>query len=270
MIAATATIHHLAEVEEGARIGEHVRIGPFCRVGPDVVLADRVVLKSHVVVTGKTEIGASTTVFPGAVLGEEPQNINYRGEETELSIGCECTIREGVTMHIGMPNAGGMTVIGDRSMFLAYSHVAHDCQIGSDVILSNNVMLGGHVIVGDRAILGGGAAVHQFVRIGHHAFVGGMCACSLDVIPYGMLAGNPAILGGLNIIGMQRAGVDKGEIRTARRVFKQLFHGKETIRATVAALRPEYGDSAVLGEIFKFLESDSKRGFASAAREKRS
>ena len=269
MIAASAAIHPSAIVEDGARIGENVSVGPFCYVGPRVDLSDAVVLKTHVTVTGRTHIGSKTTVFSGAVLGEEPQNVHYKGEETDLWIGSECTIREGVTMHAGMPNAGGRTSVGDRSMFLAYSHVAHDCHIGDDVILSNNVMLGGHVIVGDRVIMGGGAAVHQFCRIGHHAFIGGLSACSLDVIPYGMLNGNPGILGGLNVIGMSRAGMDKAQIHTVRRAFKQIFHGEGTIRDNLEAVRPDYADLPFLADMFEFLDADSKRGFASAAKEKR-
>lgn len=269
MISETAIIHSSSVVEDGARIGAGVTIGPFCHVGPDVNLAEGVALKSHVSVTGRTSIGSNTTVFPGAVLGGEPQNIRYKGEETDLSIGSGCTIREGVTMHTGMPDAGGRTVIGDRSMFLAYSHVAHDCQIGNDVILSNNVMLGGHVVVGDRVIIGGGAAIHQFCRIGHHAFLSGLCGCALDLIPYGMLVGSPGILTGLNVIGMQRSGISKGDIRLARQAFKQIFHGRGTIRDTVAAIRDDYGDVPVLTDIFDFLQSDTKRGFSSTVRERK-
>jgi len=269
MIAASARIHPSAIVEDGARIGDNVSIGPFCYVGPKVDLGDGVALKTHVTVTGRTRIGRNTCVFSGAVLGEEPQNIHYKGEETDLRIGSDCTIREGVTMHAGMPNARGKTTVGDRSMFLAYSHVAHDCHIGDDVILSNNVLLGGHVTVGDRVIMGGGAAVHQFCRIGHHAFIGGLSACSLDVIPYGMLNGNPGILGGLNVIGMSRAGMEKSQIHTVRRAFKLIFHGKGTIRENLETIRPDYAGFPHVADLFEFLEADSERGFASAAKEKR-
>lgn len=266
---ASARIHSSSLVEDGAQIGEDVFIGPFCHIGPNVSLADGVVLKSHIVITGRTSIGSHTRVFPGAVLGEEPQNVNYRGEETDLSIGANCVIREGVTMHTGMPNAGGVTTVGDRSMFLAYSHVAHDCRIGNDVILSNNVMLGGHVEVGDRVIMGGGAAVHQFCRIAHHAFVGGMTGVGRDIIPYGMMTGNPGQLAGLNVVGMQRAGIGKDEIRAVRRAFKQLFYGGKPIREMVAQVRDDYVGNAIAQEIIEFLVSESIRGFATAIRENR-
>lgn len=270
MIAASAVIHPSSIVEDGAQIGENVQIGPFCYVGSKVVLDDNVRLISHVVVTGRTRIGARTAVFHGAALGAEPQNINYSGEETELRIGTDCVIREGVTMHTGMPDAAGVTSVGNQSLFLAYSHVAHDCQVGSNVILSNNVMLGGHVEVGDRVIMGGGAAVHQFCRIGHHAFIGGLAACSLDVIPFGMLNGNPGILGGLNVIGMSRSGMDKAEVHTVRRVFKQIFHGAGTVRENLEAIRYDCEELPALKDLFAFIDADSHRGLASAAKEKRS
>jgi UDP-N-acetylglucosamine acyltransferase len=221
------------------------------------------------VVIGKTTIGENNRIFNGAVLGGEPQNIHYRGEETELVIGNGCTIREGVTMSTGMPDAGSKTTVGDDSLFLAYSHVAHDCHIGSNVILSNNVMLGGHVVVGDRVIMGGGAAVHQFCRIGHHAFVGGLAACSNDVIPYGMLNGNPGILGGLNVVGMARSGMSKAEIHRVRKAFKMLFSGTAPIHEVLVRIKPDFQGSPVLDDLFAFIEADSKRGLSSAAKAKR-
>ncbi len=178
-----ARIHPAAVVEDGAELGVNVEIGPFCHVGSKVKLGDNVRLMSHVVVLGSTSIGDDTQIFPNAVLGCAPQNVHYRGEETELVIGRSCTIREGVTMHPGMPDFGGKTLVGDHCMFLAYSHVAHDCRVGDHVILSNNVMLAGHVQIGERVIMGGGAAVHQFTRIGHHAFIGGLAGGEHDGLP---------------------------------------------------------------------------------------
>ncbi len=269
MIAASARIHPSSIIDEGAHIGENVVIGPFCHIGSDVTLGDNIKLVSHIVVTGKTTVGAETNIFPGAVLGAEPQNVNYKGEVTALEIGTGCLIREGVTMHTGMPDAGGKTVVGNNSLFLAYSHVAHDCVVGDNVILSNNVMLGGHVHVGDRVIMGGGAAVHQFCRVGHHAFIGGLAACSLDVIPFGMLNGNPGILGGLNIIGMSRSGMDKPQIHRVRKAFKQIFHGTGTVRANLAEIRDDYEGVPALVDLFAFMDAESHRGLASAAKDKR-
>lgn len=266
MIAATASIHPSAVVEDGARIGENVRIGPFCYVGPKATLGEGVLLASHVVVDGKTKLGARTRVYSGAVLGGEPQNVKYRGEETELLIGTDCVIREGVTMNTGMPDAGGKTIVGDHCLFLAYSHVAHDCRIGDHVILSNNVMLGGHVVMGDRVIVGGGAGIHQFCRVGHHAFVGGLATSVLDVIPFGMVNGNPCLLGGLNVVGMSRSGMDKAQIHKVRRVFKQIFHGEGTVRENLDNIRHEHEGDAVLADLFEFIDAKSHRGLTTAAK----
>ncbi|PHR24735.1 MAG: acyl-[acyl-carrier-protein]--UDP-N-acetylglucosamine O-acyltransferase [Hoeflea sp.] len=264
-----ARIHPAAIVEDGAQIGMNVEIGPFCHVGPKVKLGDNVRLMSHVVVEGCTTIGEGTIVFPNAVLGCAPQNIHYHGEDTELIIGQSCTIREGVTMHTGMPDAGGKTTVGDNSLFLAYSHVAHDCHVGSNVILSNNVLLAGHVSVGDRVIMGGGAAVHQFVRIGHHAFIGGLAAVSNDVIPYGMLNGNPGVLMGLNIIGMQRSGFDKPSIHAVRRAFKTIFDSHTPIRENIARVREQTDKNAAVADIIAFIDAESDRALSSPARGQR-
>ncbi|MDF1607339.1 acyl-ACP--UDP-N-acetylglucosamine O-acyltransferase [Hoeflea sp. YIM 152468] len=264
-----ARIHPSAVVEDGAILGYNVEIGPFCHVGAKVRLGDHVQLMSHVVVQGSTTIGEKTVVFPQAVLGCAPQNIHYKGEDTELIIGRSCTIREGVTMHPGMPASGGKTTVGDHSMFLAYSHVAHDCHVGDHVILSNNVMLAGHVSIGDRVIMGGGAAVHQFARIGHHAFIGGLAAVNNDVIPYGMLNGNPGVLMGLNIIGMQRAGFDKPAIHAVRRAFKAIFDNSTPIRDNIARVRDQADKNAAVDDIIAFIDAESERALSSPARGQR-
>jgi UDP-N-acetylglucosamine acyltransferase len=266
MTMAKARIHPSSIIEDGAIIGQDVSIGPFCHIGTKVVLKDGVDIAGHVVVTGRTEIGEGTRIFAGAVLGGEPQNVQYRGEDTRLVIGRGCTIREGVTMNTGMPNAGGVTTVGDNSLFLAYSHVAHDCHVGNNVILSNNVMLAGHVSIGDRVIMGGGAAVHQFNRVGHHAFIGGLSAVSHDVIPYGMLNGNPGILAGLNVIGMARNGMEKDEIRAVRRAFKTIFHGKGSIRENASALKATGVESRAISDILDFILTEHERALSSPAK----
>ena len=204
-------------------IGDNVVVGPFCHVGPKVTLADNVELISHVVVLGRTTVGKGSKIFPSAVIGGDSQSVHHSAVDTTLLIGENCTIREGVTMNTGTVEHGGATIVGDNNLFLAYAHVAHDCRLGNNIILSNNVMLAGHVTVGDRAILGGGSAVHQFTRIGRHAFVGGLSAVSYDLIPYGMLNnGNPGLLGGLNVVGMSRSGIEKPVIHAVRRAYKQI------------------------------------------------
>ncbi len=268
MIAASASIHPLAVVEEGAVIGENVRIGPFCHVGAKVKLGDGCELISHVSVTGLTTIGRNARIFPCAVIGGEPQSIHHAGEETTLTIGDNCTMREGVTMNTGTVEGGGKTVVGNNNLFLANSHVAHDCQLGDNIILSNNVMLAGHVKVEDRVILGGGSAVHQFTRIGRQAFIGGLSAVSYDVIPYGMLNGNPGILGGLNVVGMTRAGIERSVIHQVRRAFKQIFEGEGSARTNAEAIRGEYLDCPQVIEILDFIAAESDRALSSPYRGK--
>ena len=200
-------IHPSAIVEEGARLGDDVEIGPFCHVGPQATLGDGVRLHSHVSLAGDTTVGARTVIFPFAAIGHPPQDLKYRGEPVRLTIGEDCLIREGVTMNPGTAGGGSETVVGPRSVFLANAHVAHDCRIGEGVILSNNVMLAGHCQIGDFAILGGGAAAHQFVRIGAHAFVGGLAGVEHDLIPFGLGARQPRVLGRPQCRGLEAPGL---------------------------------------------------------------
>lgn len=267
-IASTAHIHPMAIVEDGATIGENVTIGPFCTIGKDVVLKDDVEVVSNAVVTGKTEIGKGCRIFPMAVIGGLSQSLHEAGEESTLTIGDNCTMREGVTINMGTVGGGGRTVIGNDCLFLANSHVAHDCILGNGIVMSNNVMLAGHVKVDDRAILGGGSAVHQFNRIGRNAFIGGLTAVNYDVIPYGMLNGNPGILAGLNIVGMTRAGIDRATIHRVRKAFKQIFEGEGNIRTNAAAIRDEYVDCREVIEILDFIAADSDRAISSPFRGK--
>jgi UDP-N-acetylglucosamine acyltransferase len=267
-IASTARIHPMAIVEDGATIGEDVTIGPFCTIGRDVVLKDNVEVVSNAVVTGKTEIGKGCRIFPMAVIGGLSQSLHEAGEDSTLTIGDNCTMREGVTINMGTVGGGGRTVIGNDCLFLANSHVAHDCILGNGIVMSNNVMLAGHVKVDDRAILGGGSAVHQFNRIGRNAFIGGLTAVNYDVIPYGMLNGNPGILAGLNIVGMTRAGIDRATIHRIRKAFKQIFEGEGNIRTNAAAIRDEYADCREVVEILDFIAADSDRAISSPFRGK--
>lgn len=268
VIAASAKIHPMSFIEDGAVIGENVSIGPFCHVGPKVVLGDNVELVSHVVVLGRTTVGKGTIIWPSAVIGGDSQSAHHSAVDTTLVIGENCVIREGVTMNTGTVEHGGTTIVGDNNLFLAYSHVAHDCRLGNNIILSNNVMLAGHVTVGDRAILGGGSAVHQFTRIGRQAFIGGLSAVSYDVIPYGMLNGNPGVLSGLNVVGMTRAGVERSEVHRVRRAYKAIFEGEGSARANAAAIRDEYLDCPQVMEILDFIAADSDRALSSPFRGK--
>lgn len=186
---AEARIHPTAVIEPGADIGPDCEIGPFCAIGPEVKLGRGVVLKSHVVLAGNTSIGDETTVFPFASIGEVPQDLKFRGEKVRLEIGARNRIREYVTMNPGTEGGGGVTRVGDDGLFMAGSHVAHDCQIGDRVILVNNASVAGHCHLEDDVIVGGLSGVHQWVRIGRGAMIGAVCMVTADVIPFGLVQG---------------------------------------------------------------------------------
>src|SRR5215472_140871 len=180
-----SAIDSTARVAPGARIGDGASIGPYCVVGPDVIVGEGCRLVANVHVAGYATIGARTVVYPFASLGTPPQSVRYRGGPTRLVVGSDCDIREGVTMNTGTEDGGGLTVVGDRCFCMVGSHVGHDCHVGNDVTFANNAVLGGHVSVGERAFLGGQAAVHQFVRVGEGAMIGGVSGITRDVIPFG-------------------------------------------------------------------------------------
>jgi UDP-N-acetylglucosamine acyltransferase len=252
-------IHPQAIVAPGARLAAGVEIGPFCQVGPDAILDEGVTLISHVCIAGATRVGARTRIFPFASIGHEPQDLKYRGEPVRLTIGEDCLIREGVTMNPGTQGGGSETAIGARCVFLANAHVAHDCRLGNDIILSNNVMLAGHCQIGDFAIVSGGAAAHQFVRIGAHAFIGGLAGVENDVIPYGIALGNRAALAGLNMVGLKRRGFSREQIHDLRRAYRQLFSPKGTLRERVEDLANDFSGHETVQQIVEFLRAGGER-----------
>ena len=226
----TAEVHATAVIEDGAEIGAGCRIGPYCVIGPEVALAPGVVLLSHVAVAGRTRVGDATTVFPFASLGHIPQDLKFRGEPVELVIGARNSIREHVTMNPGTGAGGGMTRVGDDNLFMMATHVAHDCLIGSNVIMANNATLGGHVVIDDFAVLGGLCAIHQHVRIGRGAMIGGLAGVVADVIPYGSVMGERAHLAGLNLVGLRRRGATRDDINGLRAAFAEMFAGEGNLQ----------------------------------------
>jgi len=254
----TSQIHPSSVIEDGAQLGDNVSIGPFCVVGKDVTLGDNVTLKSHVVVDGWTQIGEGTIIYPFASIGSAPQDLKYAGEKTQLIIGKNNKIREHVTMNPGTPGDNSKTIVGDNGLFMMGAHVAHDCVVGNNVIMANNATIAGHVHVGDFAILGGLAAVLQFVRIGHHAIIGGLSGVESDVIPYGRVKGERASLAGLNLIGLERRGFDKGDIRTLQRAFNQLFGNEGTMEERIDSVEEDYGDHEGVMAIIEFARSKTK------------
>ncbi len=244
-----------ARVADGARLADDVEIGPFCVVGPDVELAAGVRLLSHVVIAGVTTVGEGTTVHPFATLGGAPQSTGYRGEPTRLTIGAGCTIREGVTMSTGTVSGGGVTAVGDRGFFMAYSHVGHDCRIGSDVIFANNVLLAGHCVVGDHVFMSGAASAHQFTHIGAHAMISGLTGLRGDVIPFGMAAGPFARLSGINAVGMKRRRYSLESVRAVRDAYRLLFSGEGTLAGRIDAVEARHGGDPAVAQIVAFVRS---------------
>lgn len=254
----SATLHPSCVVEPGARLGEGVVVGPFCHIGADVEIGAGSRLTSHVVVAGRTRIGARARIFPFAAVGLPSQDLKAGLVEGALAIGEDCVMREGVTINAGV---GAGTRIGARCAFLAYSHVAHDCRLGDDVILSNQVLLGGHVEIGDCVMIGGATAVHQNVRIGAHAFIGGLAGVEGDVVPFALAGGNRAHLFGLNLVGLRRRGFSSERIERLRVAYRLLF-GRDDARVLserIDALARDFGDDANVGALLDFLRSPATR-----------
>lgn len=259
-------IHPSAVIEPGAKLGEGVRIGPFTQVGADAVVGDRCELVGHVSLLGATTLGSDCIVYPQAVLGAPPQNRAHKGGRTTLTIGNGCTIREGVTMHLGTDSSRGQTTVGNNGNFLAYCHIGHDCDVGNNVTFANQVALGGHVEVGDFVTIGGLSAVHQFSRIGHHAFVAGMTGVIGDIIPFAMASGSRSRLHGFNIIGMKRSGMSRADIHAARRAYRALFEADTPLRENVERLAAEGGHTELVADILAFLQHRGKRHYVAAAK----
>jgi UDP-N-acetylglucosamine acyltransferase len=246
-----------ARVAAGARIGEGVEIGPYCLIGPRVELGPGVRLIAHVNVTGVTTIAEGTIVYPFASLGTPPQSVHYRGGATRLAIGARCEVRESVTMNTGTEAGGGITRVGDRCFFMVGSHIAHDCQVGSDGTFANLVTLGGHVSIGNNAVLGGLVAIHQFVRIGDGVMVGGVSPVRTDIIPFGLARGGNLI--GLNIVGLRRRGLTRTALHRLRRAYRALFLGEGVFADRIDAVAREFADDPLVEKIIAFIRAGGKR-----------
>lgn len=253
-----ASVHPSSVVENGARLGAGVVIGPLCHIGASVEIGDGATLHSHVVVSGRTRIGARARIFPFAAIGLPSQDIKAALAEGALTIGDDCVIREGVTINTG---AGEGTRIGARCVCLASSHVAHDCQLGDDVVLSNQVLLGGHVEIGNCAMIGGATAVHQNVRIGAQAFVGGLSGVEGDVIPFALASGNRAHLFGLNLVGLKRRGFAAERVERLRQAYRLLFARKDArvLSERIEILSQDFAGDAEVAAIVDFLRAPSTR-----------
>lgn len=252
-------INPTAIVHPQAEIGKDVRIGPYSVIGGHAKIGDGTVIESHVVIEGWTEIGSDCRIYPFSSIGTPPQDITYSGEETRVRIGDKNIIREYTTIHRGTKKGGGETVVGSHNYIMAYVHIAHDCKIGSHIIMANAATLGGHIRVEDHAVIGGLTGIHQFVCIGMYAMVGACSAVSLDVPPYVSAVGNRATLYGLNIVGLKRQGFDNVRIGKIKKAYNILFRSKLSLKDAIARIEEEIVDSEDVKRMIEFIKR-TKRG----------
>ena len=251
-------IHKTAIIDSKAKISQNVKIGPYSVIGPNVEIGEGTIVQSHVIITGNTIVGSNNKIYSFVSIGNDPQDLKYRGEKTFLEIGDNNKIREYVTINPGTEGGGGKTKVGNNCLFMVSSHIAHDCIVGDNVILANNVPLGGHAHVDDNAIIGGNSAVQQFTRVGKFAMIGGMCGVVRDVIPYGIAHGNRSILQGLNLIGLRRKNIPNKEILYLSEAYKIIFKN-ENLTENLSNLSNDLRKNELVDEVVNFIEKDKKR-----------
>jgi len=254
-----SAIHPTAVVDARAELGRGVRVGPYAVIEGGVVIGDGCEIGAHAVLSGRTTLGAGNRVFSHTAIGGVPQDLKYQGEDTALEIGDGNTFREFVSVNIGTRGGGGVTRIGNGSLFMAYVHVAHDCRIGDGAILVNAVTLAGHVTIEDKAVVGGLSAIHQFTRVGELGMVGGCSAVDQDVPPYGLAMGNRAALRGLNLTGLKRAGLSKGQIRDLKTAFDLLFDGTLPLKEASEQALARWPEDPRITHLARFV-AESERG----------
>lgn len=255
----TTEIHKTAIIDPKASIEEDVYIGPFCIVGEGVTLKKGTRLISNVIIEGNTGIGENCQIYPFASIGLPPQDLKYKGEKTGVKIGSNSIIREYATIHRASVGGDGITEIGNNNFLMAYVHIAHDCKIGSNVVMANLATLAGHVVVEDYAFIGGVVAIHQFTRIGAYAMVGGFSGVGQDIPPYTMASGPRAKLFGLNSIGLKRHGFSDSTINELKKVYKILFREKLTLKEALKKVQKDFPQSKEINYLVEFIEKN-KRG----------
>lgn len=252
-------IHPSAVISSKALIYDDVFIGPFCIIGEEVTIKSGARLLSNVVIEGNTEIGENCTIYPFTSIGLPPQDLKYRNENTGVRIGSNNIIRENITIHRGSIKGDGLTEIGDSNFLMAYVHIAHDCKVGSSIVMANAATLGGHVVVEGFAVIGGLVAVHQYARIGAYSMIGGFSGVAQDVIPYMTASGERARLYGPNSIGLKRRGFSEETIQTLKKVYKILFREKNTLQRAIEKIHQELPQTEEVKNIINFI-GKSERG----------
>jgi len=250
-------IHQTAIIDKKAKISKNVEIGPFTVIGPGVEIGENTIIQSHVNIFGNTKIGNGNKIYPFVSINE-PQDLKYDGELTNLIIGNNNKIREYVTINPGTVGGGGKTVIGNNCLFMISSHIAHDCKVGNNVIIANNVPLGGHAIIEDNVVIGGNSAVQQFTRIGKMAMIGGMTGVLNDVIPYGLSTGNRNSLQGLNLIGLRRAKFNNKDILGLSEAYKEIFSSRNIID-NISKIDNSHIENPLVKDVINFITKDKKR-----------
>ncbi len=255
-----AEVHPTAIVESSAELAASVVVGPYAYVGPHVTLDEGVVVGPHALIVGRTRVGRDTRIFGHACIGGEPQDRTFAGEPTALEIGRGNVIREQVTIHVGTPQGGGCTRIGDDNLIMNTAHIAHDCQIGSHCIIASFSGLAGHVRVEDHAVLGAYTGVHQFSRVGESVMAASNAKLSMDAPPFSLVAGDRARLAGLNTVGLERRGIDAGARRALKRAFHLVFNSKLRLEEAVLRVQEEIEAVPEVDRLIGFLQK-SERGF---------
>ena len=251
-------IHTSSIIDPNAKISKDVVIGPYCVIGSDVELGSNTKLHSHININGNTKIGKNNEIFPFVSIGTPPQDLKYKGEKNSIIIGDNNKLREYVNINPGTSHGGAVTKLGDNNLLMVYCHVAHDCNLGDNIVLANNVQVGGHVTIDNNAIVGGSCAIHQFSRIGSLAMVGGMTGVLSDVIPYGLSLGNRNNLVGLNLIGLRRAKISNDNIKLLQKFYDLVFCNKN-FRSNIENLNDEIKENKYVKIIIEFINSDKKR-----------
>jgi len=252
-------IHKTAIIDTKADIDSGAEIGPYCIIKKGVRIGKNVKLMANVIIEGRTEIGDNCTFYPFSSIGFPPQDLKYKGEDTRLIIGKNNIVREYITIHRASVGGDETTVIGNNNFLMAYVHIAHDCKIGSHIIMANAAMLAGHVVIEDFSVIGGIVAVHQFTRIGKYAMVGGFSGIAQDVPPYMVASGARAKLFGLNAIGLKRHGFSEQTINEIKKTYKILFREKRTLKDAIRKVREDFGASPEIQHLIEFIEKN-KRG----------
>ena len=251
-------IHHTSIIDPDAKISNDVKIGPYCVIGPSVEIGSNTKLHSHISIKGNTKIGKNNEIFPFVSIGTSPQDLKYKGEKNSIIIGDNNKLREYVNINPGTSHGGTITKIGSNNLLMVYCHVAHDCNLGDNIVLANNVQVGGHVIIENNAIVGGSCAIHQFSRIGTLAMVGGMTGVLSDVIPFGLSLGNRNNLVGLNLIGLRRSKISNEDIKILQKFYDKVFYD-QNFRSNIENINTDMKENKYVNIIIDFINSDKKR-----------